>query len=159
MEALAQLPLAFQPGARWRYSMSIDMLGYLVELISGLPFECSLEGSLFKPLGMPDTAFYVPATKRTASPRCTGMRRTKRACSATTCRCRSSASYVATGGGCSPRWTISALCQMLVDGGELDGARILSPKTVAMFSQNQAPAEALPYGFAAGEDLYHAGYG
>ncbi len=64
MEAVAQLPLAFQPGARWRYSMSIDMLGYLVELISGLPFDVFLEERLFKPLGMPDTAFYVPAHKK-----------------------------------------------------------------------------------------------
>jgi CubicO group peptidase (beta-lactamase class C family) len=52
----------------------------------------------------------------------------------------------------------SRFCQMLVNGGELDGKRLLGPKTVAMFSINHTPEEALPYGFVE-HDLYHAGYG
>ena len=161
MEALAQLPLAFQPGARWRYSMSIDMLGYLVELISGLPFDVFLEERLFKPLGMADTAFHVPAGKQDRvaavyghAPDKEGLQRNDMPLPT------QPPSYVAPGGGLfSTLDDYARFCQMLVNGGELDGARILSPKTVAMFSQNQAPLEALPYGFAAGEDLYHAGYG
>jgi CubicO group peptidase (beta-lactamase class C family) len=63
VERLAQLPLLFQPGTNWRYSMATDVLGYLVQTIANMPFADFLEERIFKPLGMIDTAFDVPVGK------------------------------------------------------------------------------------------------
>ena len=61
--AHARLPLAFQPGTDFRYSFSIDVLGYIIQLASGQLFEEFLQERIFAPLGMPDTAFWVPPEK------------------------------------------------------------------------------------------------
>ena len=63
VERLAALPLQFEPGSRWTYSVSTDVLGRLVEVVSGQAFDAFLEERIFAPLGMPDTAFSVPAAK------------------------------------------------------------------------------------------------
>ena len=60
VDQLAQIPLDFSPGTAWNYSVSIDVLGYLVEKLSGISFGEFLRTRLFEPLGMNDTAFYVP---------------------------------------------------------------------------------------------------
>lgn len=64
MNRLGQLPLAFQPGEKWQYGMSADVLGAIVETASGMRFGEFLSERIFKPLGMKDTAFYVPADKQ-----------------------------------------------------------------------------------------------
>src|SRR5207249_4225253 len=61
---LARLPLVHQPGTKWHYSMSIDVIGHLVEVISGKPLQQFLHERLFEPLQMTDTAFAVPSDKR-----------------------------------------------------------------------------------------------
>jgi len=63
VDALAGLPLSFQPGTNWEYSVATDVLGRLIEVVSGDSFGALLKNEVFGPLGMPDTAFYVPATK------------------------------------------------------------------------------------------------
>jgi CubicO group peptidase (beta-lactamase class C family) len=63
VEALAELPLLFQPGTQWRYSMATDVVGYLIEVLSGMPFADFLQERIFKPLGMEDTAFQVEQSK------------------------------------------------------------------------------------------------
>lgn len=63
IEALAELPLLFQPGTKWNYSISTDVCGYLVEVLSGMPFADFLQERVLKPLGMDDTAFQVAADK------------------------------------------------------------------------------------------------
>ena len=63
IEELAKIPLEFSPGDAWNYSVSTDVLGYLIGRISGLPFEQFLRERIFDPLGMRDTDFYVPADK------------------------------------------------------------------------------------------------
>ena len=63
IEAVAKLPLAYQPGTRWMYSVGVDIQGYLVEKLSGQTFPEFLRTRLFEPLGMIDTAFFVPAEK------------------------------------------------------------------------------------------------
>ena len=60
---LAELPLLFQPGTQWRYSFATDVLGYVVQVIAGMPLADFLQEKIFKPLGMTDTAFAVPAAK------------------------------------------------------------------------------------------------
>src|SRR4030095_3638678 len=63
IDKLARIPLLFQPGERWHYSVAADVEGYLVEKLSGMPFPVFLEQRIFKPLQMKDTAFYVPKEK------------------------------------------------------------------------------------------------
>src|SRR5262249_37605211 len=64
IEALAKVPLEFSPGTAWNYSVSTDVLGYLVGKISGISFERFLQTRICEPLGMNDTAFHVPEDKR-----------------------------------------------------------------------------------------------
>jgi CubicO group peptidase (beta-lactamase class C family) len=61
---LAALPLLFQPGSKWSYGVSTDVVGYLVEILSGMPFEKFVKEQILDPLGMVDTDFYVPPEKR-----------------------------------------------------------------------------------------------
>ena len=70
IDDLAQFPLAFQPGSRWQYSVGIDVIARVIEVVSGRPLGEFLRERLFEPLGMVDTAFEVPPEKRTAWPRC-----------------------------------------------------------------------------------------
>lgn len=62
-DKLGDIPLLYQPGTKWHYSVSTDMLGYIVEQVSGQPLDKFFEDRIFIPLGMKDTAFYVPAEK------------------------------------------------------------------------------------------------
>ncbi len=160
-EALAQLPLAYQPGSQWRYSLSIDVLGALVEIISGISLEKFLQERIFDPLGMVDTGFFVPASKRDRLAAIYG-------CSGPDLELQPLKEFLpprqmprrTSGGGglwSTPR-DYARFAQMLVNKGELDGQRLLSPSTVELFSLNQCPVEALPYGFEE-NDIYHAGYG
>ena len=68
LDKLAQVPLRYQPGTAWMYSLATDVCGALVEVISGMPFAQYLQDVIFGPLGMKDTAFFVPPTRSTASP-------------------------------------------------------------------------------------------
>ena len=63
VKKLSEIPLVHEPGERWTYGVSVDVLGYLVEVVSGMPFEEFLQTRLFEPLGMVDTAFSVPLEK------------------------------------------------------------------------------------------------
>ncbi len=160
-ESLAKLPLAFQPGTHWRYSLAIDVLGRLVEVISGKPLDKFFEERIFNPLGMVDTGFFVPPSKMNRVATVYGHPEPGKGL----VRMdplkphQSSPSWLSGGGGLvSTMDDYARFAQMLVNGGALDGVRILSPRTVALFSQNHAPAAALPYGFVE-NDLYHAGYG
>ena len=161
VDGLAQLPLAFQPGTKWRYSMSIDVLGRLVEVISGMSFEKFLAERIFKPLGMADTAFFVPSEKkgRVAAVYRHGGPDISLLPDKEIRPAAELPQLIMPGGGLvSTVSDYARFCQMLVNGGELDGVRLLGPKTVALFSMNHAPEAALPYGFSE-NDLYHAGYG
>ena len=68
MNRLGGIPLAFEPGARWQYGASADVLGAIVEVVSGMRFGEFLQKRIFEPLGMKDTAFYVPKDKHTMVP-------------------------------------------------------------------------------------------
>ena len=63
IDKLAKMPLQSQPGTRWSYSIAVDVQGYLVEKLSGQKFDEFLRTRMFEPLGMKDTAFYVPKEK------------------------------------------------------------------------------------------------
>jgi CubicO group peptidase (beta-lactamase class C family) len=158
---LPKLPLAFQPGTHWRYSLSIDVIGALVEIISRKPFEQFLQEKIFDPLGMVDTNFYVPEDQQdrvaTVYGRPNGA--TKMQAKAEIKSANQMPAFTSGGGGLvSTIGDYARFCQMLVNGGELAGQRLLSPKTVEMFTINHCPKPALPFGFEPGS-LYHAGYG
>jgi CubicO group peptidase (beta-lactamase class C family) len=146
VEKIAGLPLAHQPGTAWRYSMATDVLGRLVEVLSGQTLEDFFKTRIFEPLGMPDTGFYVPPEKHA----------------------RFTAVYgPAEGGGLkcidgadAPNYTtprklfsgggglVSTLqdyyrfAQMMLNKGQLDGVRLLAPKTVELMMINHLPGNA-----------------
>jgi len=164
VDSLTKLPLAFQPGTKWRYSYAIDVLGYIVEVISGKPLDEFLKKRLFDPLKMTDTDFYVPQDK--AERLCAlyghpdNAEELQRIEGPAHSHRSQKPTFLSGGGGLvSTVHDYARFAQMLVNGGELDGVRLLSPTTVALYSINHAPEAALPYGFADGEDLYHWGYG
>ena len=144
IDQLAQIPLDFSPGTAWNYSVSIDVLGYLVEKLSGMRFGEFLRARLFEPLGMNDTAFYVPPDKieRFAScyqpeTKARGLKLQDYARESTYAR----PPMLESGGGglVSTAHDYLRFCRMMLNGGTLDGVQILSPKTVALFSLNYLP--------------------
>ncbi|MEN3974682.1 serine hydrolase domain-containing protein [Emcibacter sp. SYSU 3D8] len=143
IEDLAELPLECSPGDAWNYSVSIDVLGYLVQKISGETFGDFLRSRLFEPLGMRDTAFHVPAEKIERFATCYVARPEggiKLQDDAQASTYAAPAIFESGGGGLvSTAGDYMRFCRMLLNGGELDGARILSPKTVALFSLNHLP--------------------
>jgi CubicO group peptidase (beta-lactamase class C family) len=139
---LSKLPLANQPGAAWEYGMSIDVLGRIVEVVSGMPFDRFVEERITKPLEMRDTAFYVSATQssRVAELQvdpATGKRPSGTPVENLT---KEKQRWLSGGGGLlSTASDYARFCQMLLNGGELDGGRLLSPKTVAVMDSDQLP--------------------
>ena len=144
VEAAAGLPLAFQPGAAFLYSFATDVLGYLVQVLSGAPFDQFLRQRIFEPLGMPDTDFWAPPDKvgRLAasyypggpadfvavdSPKTSPLTRPTRNPS----------------GGSGLISTIGdylRFARLLLNRGELDGVRLLGRKTVELMTANHLPA-------------------
>jgi len=160
-EELSQIPLAFQPGTHWRYSMGIDLLGALVEIIADQPLEQYLKERIFDPLGMVDTGFFVPPPQFDRVARVYGHPEPESNLSwMKEIKPQTSPPGFASGGGglVSTIGDYARFCQMLVNGGEFDGIQLLSPKSVSLFSLNHCPVEALPFSFEEGS-LYHAGYG
>jgi len=138
---ISKLPLAHQPGSTWEYGMSVDVLGRIVEIASGMPFDRFLEERIYKPLGMTDTAFSLTdmQTPRLAEPQidtATG----KRPGFAQSAVRKDVVKWFSGGGGLlSTASDYSRFCQMLVNGGELNGVRLLSPKTLAIMTSDQIP--------------------
>jgi CubicO group peptidase (beta-lactamase class C family) len=144
IDQLAQIPLDFSPGTAWNYSVSIDVLGYLVEKLSGLSFGEFLRTRLFDPLGMNDTAFYVPSDKIERFTSCyqpeTKGRGLKLQDDARASTYAKPPKLESGGGGLvSTARDYLRFCRMMLNGGTLDGVQILSPKTVALFSLNYLP--------------------
>ena len=162
IDDLARLPLAFQPGSRWRYSVGIDVAARVIEVISGCPLGVFLRERLFEPLGMDDTAFGVPPEKRSrlaamyGRPEVDGvtMRNALEAWSqGVNDRLDVSQSYpvdsqdVFVRGGHGLFSTIGdyfRFAQMLANGGEFEGERILGRKTLELMHSNFVPASLLP---------------
>jgi CubicO group peptidase (beta-lactamase class C family) len=140
---LAGLPLDFSPGTAWNYSVSIDVMGYLVEKVSGMSFGEFLRTRLFEPLGMTDTAFFVPPEKIERFSSCYqpkrggGLQLQDDAGKSTYAK----PPMLESGGGglVSTIHDYLRFCRMMLNGGSLDGVQILSPKTVELFSLNHLP--------------------
>jgi CubicO group peptidase (beta-lactamase class C family) len=136
---LSQVPLQYQPGTTWEYSMSADVLARIVEVISGVEFDAFVAERIAKPLKLSDTGFWVEGGKaqaRIAEPqidRGTGKRPgvievTKRP------------KWISGGGGMvSTASDYARICQMFLNGGVLDGVRLVSRKTIELMSSNHLP--------------------
>jgi len=160
VDRLAQAPLVSQPGAEYHYSLGVDVLGRLVEVVSGTTFDAFLRDRIFKPLQMVDTAFDVPDAKwsRLAtvySPEGNGIRPMKDPETFVTTNMspgsyyKSPKKYFSGGAGLvSTAQDYSRFAQMLLNGGELDGVRLLSPKTIQLMTTSHTSD--LPAGSAGG---------
>jgi CubicO group peptidase (beta-lactamase class C family) len=164
IKRMAKLPLNAQPGSEWHYSVSVDIQGYIVQKLSGMPFEEFLEKRIFKPLGMVDTAFYVPKEKlnrfaefysydkdgkmQVVGPK-DGLNHDFSAKPA-----------LSSGGGglVSTATDYMRFCQMVLNGGQLDGVRILSPLTVELMRTNVLAPNMAVFGQVAGFGLDFAVY-
>jgi CubicO group peptidase (beta-lactamase class C family) len=140
---LAKIPLEFSPGEAWNYSVSTDVIGFLIGKISGTPFEQFLKERIFDPLGMNDTGFFVPADKAhrlaacySAEPRDHLTLQDDPAESPFL----SLPSFVSGGGGlCSTAADYLTFCRALINGGELGGVRLIGPKTLKLMTSNHLP--------------------
>ena len=140
MEKLAKVPLAYQPGERWLYSLSTDVCGALVERISGKRFDRYLQEEIFEPLGMKDTAFTVAADKQSrfaANYRRGADKGLHLVDDPTTSDYLQEQTFFSGGGGLTGTTEdYLRFCEMLRRGGEFEGARILGPRTIELMHQN-----------------------
>jgi CubicO group peptidase (beta-lactamase class C family) len=164
MRRLGALPLAYEPGTRWHYGLSTDVLGVLVERVSGLPFPEFLRTRLFEPLGMRDTAFWVPAdamdrlaTLYALDPETGRLVATDRPPAS---RLAKPPAFASGGGGLvSTADDYLRFARMLLGGGELEGVRILAPHTVALMTTNHLSAEQRQVPFLGMEFFAGQGFG
>jgi CubicO group peptidase (beta-lactamase class C family) len=154
IEALAKLPLEFSPGEAWNYSVATDVIGYLIGKISDQPFEQFLKERITGPLGMTDTDFHVPADKAHRFAACysadpsggmtfhAGQRRDGLTLQDDPAKSSflTQPSLISGGGGlCATASDYLTFCRALLNGGELGGVRLLSPKTLALMTSNHLP--------------------
>ena len=145
IDKLAKLPLQTQPGTRWSYSIAVDVQGYLVEKLSGMPFDEFARTRIFEPLGMKDTAFYVPQEKLSRLALSHGFANgtitppSDRASDPTVKPLGPSGG----GGLYSTAADYMRFTEMLLQGGQFGGKRLLAPRTVEMMRTNHVNPEAL----------------
>jgi CubicO group peptidase (beta-lactamase class C family) len=166
VKKLAAMPLLFQPGDAWEYSLADDVLGHLVEVVSGMPFDMFLEERIFKPLGMKDAGFFLAEEKvprlATAYTYYSGkglqpildkqvVQEGPNVEYSADYPYRGPHTYFSGGAGlCSTTEDYYRFCQMLLNGGELNGTRLLSRKSVELISQNHAQGKLQDMGYGLG---------
>lgn len=148
---LGQIPLQYEPGTRWHYSVAVDVQSRLVEAVSGMTFWDFLRTRIFQPLNMPDTYFTVPAEKlprlaQLYAPKGTAGKGfaapasgpgLEVAAAATSVGYVEGTKFYGGGGGLvSTARDYMRFAQLMLNGGELDGVRLLSPKTVELMTTN-----------------------
>ena len=145
-DVLASLPLLFQPGSEWNYSMGLDVLGRVLEVVSGQPLDELMRTRLLEPLGMHETTWHVPEAHQSrlgvlygAQP---GTRKAIALGQMGEAALHPPKIFGGGGGLQSTAFDYHRFTQMLVNGGELDGVRILSPRTVKYMASNHLPNNA-----------------
>jgi CubicO group peptidase (beta-lactamase class C family) len=165
IDKLAKIPLLYQPGTKWIYSMSMDIEGYIVEKLSGQPLPDFMREQIFTPLGMRDAGFYVPEEKydRLATlykadadgnlvvdpAACCGMRAFKEQ------------PTMASGGGgmVSTTEDYYRFSQMFLNHGQLNGVRILAPSSIQLMDTNHIPENMLTGEYHIGTQFLRPGFG
>ena len=163
IDKLATLPLNYQPGKGWTYSVSMDIEGYVVEKLSGQTLPDFIRDHIFLPLDMKNAGFFVPSEKRSRF--------------ATNYRDDPQGNFVPVapgppadyatqptmpsggGGMVSTAEDYYRFAQMLLNGGELDGKRILAPSTVKLMTSNHLPGNLLTGEFGIGQHIMRPGFG
>lgn len=144
-ELLATAPLVFSPGDRWNYSNSTDVLGRIVEVASGVSLDEFFQKRIFGPLGMEDTAFHVSEEKIDRLMACyrrnpmTGQILQSDPAGRASAYAKKPNVFSGGGGLASTIGDYFKFCLMLANGGEFNGARILSPKTLEFMTRNHLP--------------------
>jgi CubicO group peptidase (beta-lactamase class C family) len=166
IDKMAKLPLLYQPGKGWTYSMSMDIEGYIVEKLSGQSLPDFIRNNIFKPLGMKDAGFFVPQDKRSrfSAVYTTGpsgeLQLVGAGPSGRSTDYASQPTMPSGGGGMvSTAEDYYRFAQMMLNGGELDGKRILAPATVKLMTSNHVPAELLTGQFGIGQMVMRPGFG
>lgn len=140
IDSLGELPLGYQPGTRWEYSYSVDVQGYLVEVLSGQTFDNFLAERIFEPLAMVDTGFFVPADKAHRLARQYNQAATGGLTRTDTGQFLTKPKFFSGGGGLtSTAGDYMKFAQMHLNKGELNGVRILSEEAIAIMRSNLLP--------------------
>ncbi|MFN8257612.1 MAG: serine hydrolase domain-containing protein [Bacteroidales bacterium] len=144
IKKLARLPLRGNPGEAYSYCMGLDVLGYFIEVVSGMPFDVFLKKRIFEPLGMNDTWFYLPADKESRLVSVQNLADGKWTKLAGTGSfdpnypVKGAKTILSGGGGLSSTAKdYASFLQMYLNGGDLNGKRILSRKTIEVIMSNQ----------------------
>ena len=144
VQGLAKIPLEFSPGTAWNYSVATDVLGYLIEKISGVPFDEFLRTRIFEPLGMVDTAFHVAPDQTARFAECYSMSPAGKLVPSNLGRDFTQPTKAPSGGGglISTAADYMRFCEALRCGGVLGQARLIGPKTLALMRANHLPGGA-----------------
>lgn len=166
MKLLATVPLMHQPGEKWTYGLNTDLLGYLIEVVSGMSLDAFFRKSIFVPLGMKDTYFYLPKEKQNrlvtmySDDRATGkVKKTEPVIKIAADNFykdypNSDGLMYSGGGGLSSTiYDYAIFLQMMLNGGEYNGKRILSPASVRMMTTDQVSE------FNRGSNQFGLGFG
>ena len=162
-DSLARLPLMFSPGTQWNYSFSTDVLGRIIEVVSGTTLDRYLDSAVFRPLGMKMTGFRAtPAMQSHVTPvYARGPDGKLHAISPLLTPNYTTEGELLSGGGglLSTPGDYLRFAQMLLNGGELDGHRVLKRETVDLMLRNHVPESLLPITVAPGWPLGRTGFG
>ena len=165
IEKLAKIPLVYQPGTRWRYSVSMDIQGYIVEKLSGKSLPDFMREHIYEPLGMKDAGFFVPEDKRS---RFMTLYRSgpngdlvADANAGPNPRDYDHLPVMPSGGGgmVSTAEDYYRFASMLAHGGDLDGVRVLAPASVKLMSSNHLPPSLLTGEWGIGAQQMRPGFG
>ncbi len=161
IDKLATIPLNYQPGTRWTYSMSMDIEGYIVEKLSGQPLPDFMRDHIFVPLDMKDSGFFVPEEKRSRFATNYEDAHGHLVPTAETGTDYAKLPTLASGGGglTSTAEDYYRFAQMLGNGGVLGDQRILAPSTVKLMGSNHLPASLLTGEWGIGQHVMRPGFG
>ena len=144
IKRLARIPLRYDPGSRWHYSVAVDVTGAVIERISGQGFDRFLKERVFAPLKMEDTFFEVPESKLSrfgTNHRWNAEQRKLEVAPSSDYPIYRKTTFFSGGGGLvSTAMDYMRFAEMLRNGGELEGVRVLSPKTIQLMTMDHLPA-------------------
>ena len=163
VKRITSLPLAFHPSSKWHYSVATDVVGYLVEVLSGIPLADFMQEKIFKPLGMVDTAFHIEPSKLNRF--CTLYGKTPESDFGVLDLPESSeylppvALHSGGAGLVSTTSDYLKFAQFILNKGELDGVRLIAPMTVELMTSNHLPTALLPVAFEGTDPMLGMGFG
>ena len=159
IDKLAKIPLLYQPGKGWEYSMSMDIQGYIVEKLSGQSLPDFMRDHIYQPLGMRDAGFYVPDDKRARFGTLYNVNTQGELVAGEPGDFAKQPTLASGGGGMvSTAEDYFRFASMLANGGELDGKRVLAPSTVKLMTSNHTPDELLTGQFGIGMSVIRPGF-